>query len=503
MPLFSAEDRRFARVIERLNYGNPFLPERIETEREALGAAFNESGADWNRTALLETRHPNLILLLERVEGVIERLKRRWPRDKPLRAEESRLYEALVLHKIFHNYCERFDLSIQTALDDDRPANRVTHYPAFRHDYESLFDLPGLPGESRLTPEHLFAALFQIRRAFHHIHRSVLGGSAPITRLRGAIWQSIFTHDMRRYRNSLYPVMGDFATLVTGPSGTGKELVARAIGLSRYLAFDPSTGAFEEDFSGSFHPLNLAALSPTLIESELFGHRRGAFTGAIENRSGWLEVCPRGGAVFLDEIGDVDAAIQVKLLRVLQDRTFQRLGDTEPRRFKGKLIAATHRDLTAEMQAGRFREDFYYRLCSDQVRTPALREQLADSPGELATLTRFVAMRLIRDEPDALAFAGEACRWIEENLGLNYPWPGNFRELEQCLRNLLIRRKYTPPEQPSPQEADWLEKVRRHTLTAEEVLRHYCAEVYAETGTLEETARRLGVDRRTVKSRLS
>ena len=109
----------------------------------------------------------------------------------------------------------------------------------------------------------------------------------PAARLRGAVWQSIFTHDMRRYRRSLYRRMGAITTLVTGPSGTGKELVARAVGMSRYIPFDAKTQTFSAGFRGAFHTLNLSALSPTLIESDLFGHRRGAYTGALEDRAGW------------------------------------------------------------------------------------------------------------------------------------------------------------------------------------------------------------------------
>src|SRR5205807_1091162 len=115
-------------------------------------------------------------------------------------------------------------------------------------------------------------------------------------------------------------------------------------------------------------------------ESELFGHARGAFTGALQDRGGRLEECSALGSVFLDEIGDVDPAIQVKLLRVLQSRSFERLGETKPRRFEGKILAATNRDLAAEIRAGRFREDFYYRLCSDIVVTPTLADQLRASP---------------------------------------------------------------------------------------------------------------------------
>ena len=320
-----------------------------------------------------------------------------------------------------------------------------------------------------------------------------------MARLRASIWQSIFTHDLGRYRRVLYSRMGDFATLVTGPSGTGKELVARAISWSRYLPFDPKRGGFSADFSGAFYPLNLSALSPTLIESELFGHRRGAFTGALADREGWMEVCPASGAVFLDEIGDVDAGIQVKLLRVLQSRTFQRLGDTETRTFQGKIIAATNRDLAAAIGEGRFREDFYYRLCSDLIRTPSLREQLDAAPDELPVLAGHVAERLLGEEEGG-RFAREAVRWIEQNLGAGYAWPGNFRELEQCVRNLLVRGEYAPPRAAARE--DWNSLLGEGRLTAEEVLRRYTRQVHTQSGSVEEAARRLDLDRRTVKARL-
>jgi transcriptional regulator with GAF, ATPase, and Fis domain len=296
--------------------------------------------------------------------------------------------------------------------------------------------------------------------------------------------------------------MGDVATLVTGPSGTGKELVARAIGLARYIPFDAEKGAFAEPAAGALFPLNLSALSPTLIESELFGHRRGAFTGALEDRKGWFEVCPPLGTVFLDEIGEVETAIQVKLLRVLQTRTFQRLGDTTDRAFPGKLIAATNRDLRQALAAGRFREDFYYRLCADLLVTPSLAERLRDTPGELRTLLRAIARRVAGDgEADDVAAEAEA--WIAQHLGPDYAWPGNVRELEQCVRNLVIRGTYEP-QRPTRGDAraEFLEAVEAGALSADALLRHYCTWVYAQTGSYTETARRLGLDPRTARDRV-
>jgi transcriptional regulator with PAS, ATPase and Fis domain len=293
--------------------------------------------------------------------------------------------------------------------------------------------------------------------------------------------------------------MGDFATLITGPSGTGKELVARAIAFSRYIPFDEKKARFVEESAEAFHAVNLAALSPTLIESELFGHRRGAFTGAVEYRRGWLETCPPSGTVFLDEIGDLDPAIQVKLLRVIETRLFQPVGDTTSLRFEGKLIAATHRNLPDAMREGRFREDLYYRLCADQIVTPPLREQLRESPAMLGEVILFMARRVVGDEAEPLAREVEA--WIGENLGPNYSWPGNYRELEQCVRNVLIRKQYRPPE-PEPAGEAWVQQMQRGKLTAEELLRHYVRHVHAMTGNYQETGRRLQLDRRTVKSKV-
>lgn len=502
--IFTATERNFVQTVARINACNPFLPERIIAEREALGADFVAAGSEWNQLPPAPTPHPNHVALTQRVGTVIEKIRAAWPREGRVVRKDAELYTELVGFWLYEMYSLRFDGVIREALAATKPGGvRLDFYPAFKTDVDRLLTLPGIDLLETQPAVHLFACAFQIRRAFHHIFRSLVGGSAPMARLRAAIWQSVFTHDLNRYRRVLYARMGDFATLVTGPSGTGKELVARAIAWSRYLPFDPRRGGFADDFSGAFYPLNLSALSPTLIESELFGHRRGAFTGALADREGWMEVCPASGSVFLDEIGDVDGSIQVKLLRVLQSRTFQRLGDTETRTFQGKVIAATNRDLAAEIRSGRFREDFYYRLCSDLIHTPSLREQLDDAPGELSSLVTHVTRRLLGDE-EGERFAQEAAGWIEKNLGMDYTWPGNFRELEQCVRNLLVRGDYRPPSVAAAGVVaeDWNSLLGEGKLTAEELLRRYTRQVHAQAGTVEETARRLDLDRRTVKARL-
>jgi hypothetical protein len=486
-----------AQAVSRLGYLNPFLPERRDGERAVLGDDFEPGGPVWSVQGDTAA-HPNLPRIRRKADALAETMREPLAAGVAVGAEERRIYEDVVAYLLY----DRHEAALYELIERGRNRARVAAWPRFAADLAHFADVLGDERGLLRDPAHLFACFFQVRRAFHHVFRFIVGGSMPAARLRAAAWQSIFTHDMRRYRRALYQSMGDVTTLVTGPSGTGKELVARAIGLSRYVPFDPRTGTFTDDWAGGFQALNLSAFSPTLIESELFGHQRGAFTGALADRAGWLETCGPRGAVFLDEIGELDPGIQVKLLRVLQARTFQRLGDTTDRHFGGKIIAATNRDLAAEMAAGRFRDDLYYRLCADLIETPSLRAQLDDAPDELRVLVDFIARRVVGDD-EAEPLAGEVLAWIETQLGADYPWPGNVRELEQCVRNVLIRREYRPPAPGQAGARDALaDAVRAGTLTADELLNRYCTLVFADSGSYLESARRLGLDRRTVKSRV-
>ena len=495
----SPSDRDLLEATAELTYCNPFLPERVDLERRALGAEFESHGEVWH-PGELSGPTPNVSRIQQRLEAIVPAWRDELlARDAPAR-EELQLYRDVVYYTIYNRW--QADL-LELVLLPEAPA-RVALWRDFRQAHAFLF-----PAELRLEDQApadlVFAWFFQLRRAFHFVFHSLYGSSLPVARLRAQIWQSIFSHDMRRFRRGLYARFGDFATLITGPSGTGKELVARAIGLSRFIPFDPRRQAFVEDFRPSVIALNLSALSPTLVESELFGHRKGSFTGAAEDRKGWLEACPPLGSVFLDEIGEISLDLQVKLLRVLQTRTFQRIGDTVDRRFEGKLIASTNRDPAEEMRAGRMRPDFYYRICSDLIETPSLSRQLADAPEDLASLVQVVAAALVaeRDVGDATA---EVVDWIDSSLGRDYAWPGNFRELEQCVRNVLIRGSYEPAAGPAAGAAapgaDLAADIAAMSLDAETLLRRYTTLVYLRTGSYLAAARRLGLDRRTVKARI-
>jgi DNA-binding NtrC family response regulator len=503
MALFPYGERGAAEALGRLVHTNPFLPEWVEAERRVLGAAFRPAPAVYSRDELWESGrvHPNVLAVAARVERLVTAANRRLaPDTNP--AELAR-YQDIALYHLYLTHGGALDGLRAAAGAKGVSAGRL--WPAFLGDFERLFP-PGLGWDFRA--ERVFAVFFQMRRAFVQIYENIIGGSRPAARLRAAAWQSVFTHDLRRYYRSLHARMRGFPTLITGASGTGKELVARAVGLSQYVPFDPEAKSFPADFGRLFFALNLSALAPTLLESELFGHCKGAFTGAVAPRAGWLEQCDPHGAVFLDEVGEVDPAVQVKLLRVLQTRAFERLGETTPREFRGKLLAATNRDLAAEARAGRFRHDFFYRLCADQVATPTLREQLDDRPEDLANLVRFLTREALGGPADGEAeeLAAEVAAWVESHLPPRYPWPGNFRELGHCVRSVIIRRDYrplgaSPPGGDEPARA-LAEEVAACSLTAADLQRRYFALVLERAGSYEKAARRLGVDWRTLRGRL-
>lgn len=471
-------DKALAAEISSLVYVNPFLDQRIEHERRILGEAYVASQPYWSLEPDLD-RKTNLDRIADQCAALIERME-----------DAGSVDEDVAVYFLYERYRDAF----LELIEHGQAGQRVAFYARFRSDVTRYL------GERGDAP-HLFACFFQVRRAFYFIFRHIIGRSLSAAKLRAAVWQSIFTHDMRRFRRSVYARMGDVPTLITGPTGTGKELVARAIGLSRYVPFDERRERFAGDPAATFVGLNPSALSPTLIESELFGHRKGAFTGAIADHEGFLESTGALGTVFLDEIGELDGGLQVKLLRVMQTRTFQRLGETTARQFAGKLIAATNRDLPAEIRAGRFREDFFYRLCADTITTPALYEQLAGSESELEHLVRFISAR-VAGEAEAEQLTAEVVRAIERSPGRDYRWPGNFRELEQCVRSVMLRGTY----EPAPPSHDARQRIAgavlSGTLSADELFRNYCTLLYAKTRNYSQVAEKLGVDRRTVRAKV-
>ena len=219
------------------------------------------------------------------------------------------------------------------------------------------------------------------------------------------------------YRVTKQAAASSATVLLTGETGTGKELIARAL-----HELSPRS-------SGPFIRVNCGALSESLLESELFGHVKGAFTSAFENRTGRFEAA-HGGTIFLDEINSVSYTLQVKLLRVLQEQEFERVGDTKTIRVDCRVIAATNRDLMEEIETGRFRDDLYYRLNVVPIFIPPLRDRAPDIPQLINFFTRKYAETNRKPTPAVAADAIESLA--------RYSWPGNVRELQNYIERAIV-----------------------------------------------------------------
>jgi transcriptional regulator with PAS, ATPase and Fis domain len=276
----------------------------------------------------------------------------------------------------------------------------------------------------------------------------------------------------------------DASVLVRGESGTGKELVARAIHLASGRA------------DGPFVQVNCSALSEGLLESELFGHVRGAFTGAVANRRGRFEEA-HGGTIFLDEIGDVSPVVQVKLLRVLQERVIERVGDNRPIPVNVRIISATNRDLERLLAGGRIREDFYYRIKVVSLEVPPLRQRREDIPALCAHfLSRLRGRQIGSDELDTV-LAPETLALL-----LQHDWPGNVRELENALEHAQVLSRggrilaaHLPPEITRHHSSGPLRSVPRHSQREEQLLD---AALRRHGWNRTRAARDLGIDRTTL-----
>lgn len=460
-------------------FGNPFGNARASAILELLPGS---SPADLarDREALARVVHLKLSGLLDGGRG--------------LSAEDRRLIEPALLYVCYHGCVPQLDALIE------RQAMQAGTSLAAPFAEETIGQL-ARSGFAEERAVRYFAFFFQLRRAFYFIERSLTGECESMRRLREALWNNVFTHDMRGYESGLWSRMEDFSTLLLGETGTGKGSAAAAIGRSEFIPYLPEQRRFAANFADTFIAINLSQFPEMLIESELFGHRKGAFTGAIEHHQGVFERCNAHGALFLDEIGEVSIPVQIKLLQVLQERTFTPIGGHERKRFSGRVIAATNRSLGAMRREGRFREDFFYRLCSDVIEVPTLRKRIAESPGELEQLVRLLVTRIAG--PEACAMADNVLEALEA-VPPGYGWPGNVRELEQAVRRILLTGCYVPEraEELSDEETALARRLRAGELSADELLGHYCNLLYRRLGTYSDVAKRVGLDPRTTRKYL-
>jgi len=279
------------------------------------------------------------------------------------------------------------------------------------------------------------------------------------------------------------------SVLLEGESGTGKELIARALhGLSSRKG-------------GPFVAVHCAALSPQLLESELFGHEKGSFTGATERRVGRFEQA-QGGSIFLDEIGEIDAATQVKLLRVLGERTLERVGGNQLIDVDVRLIAATHRSLDRLVQEGKFREDLYFRIRVVQIHIPPLRDRPEDIP---ILAESFRKEYILENGKGDLSFAPTSMR-----LFMDYRWPGNIRELRTAVEHGVVLAKgktIEPDDLPNSVRlgSDGIQpQIKATSLRLDKIQKNLIDAAMDESGkNISKAAQALGISRRTLHRKLA
>ena len=412
------------------------------------------------RTSITEAlaRHDRDVRAAENATTALSGLDR-WRPDVVLSDVRMPGLDGLELLQLLAERVPDADVIMMTAFDD-----MPTIVSAMRAGAVEFLVKPLDLGELRQTIDRLFAD----RAERSHGDEAVPPASLDV----------LVGRDPRMIQT--FKLIGQAATvrstvLIRGESGTGKELVARAI-----HANSPQSAA-------PFVPVNCAALPATLLESELFGHMRGSFTGATNDRRGRFAIAGKG-TIFLDEIGDTSLEFQTKLLRVLQDGEFQPVGSEKTERTEARVIAATHRALEAMIAEGKFREDLYYRLRVVEIELPPLRERASDIP----LLAQQLIARACRSmQCDPVALSAEALRTLTA-----HPWPGNVRELENCLVRavVLARGGVIRPEHLFLSTGTNGQDVPLNSL--EEMERDHIARVFAATGRQKtRTAEVLGISR--------
>jgi DNA-binding NtrC family response regulator len=479
----NAGDREFFQWVAEAAFANPFGERRLELDLQIAGAPFRD---DNERAQGLERA----------VTARVRQLSPRRPHLREFSGADRELMRLVFLFEAYHRIFEPLD---QVILAQSTNPSATIPVPSSGPGLGFL----GERGFAGAEGCRFFGIFFQIRRAYFFIHQGLIGESRCMRRLREQLWNTVFTHDIRWYDRYLWNRMEDFSTLLLGETGAGKGAAAAAIGRSGYIPFDERKGVFMESFMRSFVALNLSQFPETLIESELFGHRKGAFTGAMEEHQGIFARCSPQGSIFLDEIGDASVPVQIKLLQVLQERTFTPVGSHDKQRFRGRVIAATHRPLETLRSQRLFRDDFFYRLCSDVILVPPLRQRLEEDANELPRLVEHLVGRMAGAEaPELVALVLEVLR---QRVRSGYAWPGNVRELEQAVRRILLTRDYAgdAPAQGRDTRALLLAGLDGGQLDADALLAGYCSLLHERHGTIEEVARRTKLDRRTVKRYLA
>lgn len=482
MEQLNQEQSEFFKQITDLAFVNPFSKQRVQADCALLNIT------------------PGTLDIFQRIEKIMDLLYEQFQKINGITGFRISNYrgktqEMMKLAWLFYQYHEFQDSFNQFIIEQSQAGDEPIELPFAK----SLFQRFQKAGFLDPEIEKYIALFYQLQRGFYFINSAISGDCPAIIELRMRLWNNIFTFNPQWYLDYLCGKMEDFSTLLLGATGTGKSLAAHTIGCSGFIPFDLSKKRFRESFTRSYQAINLSQYPASLLESELFGHKKGAFTGAIEHHQGVFSRCSEYGAVFIDEIGDIDIPTQVKLLNVIQDRLFSPVGSHEKLRFSGRVISATNKNIEQLRKDGLFRDDLYYRLCSDVIEIPSLQQRLQENPKELSLLISGLLKKII-DKPEA-QLVSKIEKRIHSTVPANYPWPGNVRELEQSIRRICLVGHYNINEQMNlnTEQNGFIIAENAGEGSAQHLLQRYCRFIYERHGSYEAVARITCLDRRTVK----
>ncbi|MBU1340473.1 MAG: sigma 54-interacting transcriptional regulator [Proteobacteria bacterium] len=484
--VLTSKEHHFFKTVYNAAFANPFSDLREKLDIKIAGlfpSASRREGKD---------------LCIKEVARQIKKLENQGRADiNAFHGPDKDIITIVFLFDIFHKFRDDFDRLIENQLKaGDTPVTVPFAKKAMHMLHTKGFD--------EKSVSHYFALSYQLRRAFYFISNLLVGSSPCMKKLKKHLWYNVFTYNIDLYDKFLWNKMEDFSTLLLGETGTGKGTAAKAIGSSGYIPFDIKKHSFTQSFTQAFSSLNLSQYPETLLESELFGHTKGAFTGAVDDYQGVFDRCSPHGSILLDEIGEIPNHVQIKLLRVLQERSFSPVGTHEISRFNGRVIAATNRPKKDILNGKVFRDDFYYRLCSDIIEVPPLSTRIKEKPSELDDLLAFTIQKMTGTHSEKLIL--KVKRIIDRELGKNYQWPGNVRELEQCVRSVLLRRDYKGKQKDEDKTVslaqELIQGIKDQDILVPSLVSGYCRLLYDKLGTYERVAKQTGLDRRTVKKHI-
>ncbi len=457
MKTLKGTEKNYLELVLQAMLKNPFGPERQDIDKQILG-----------KTVHLH-HNKRRQLVYEHVKNTCTSLtKNNRISYQDYKDRDRLLIKYTLLFQTYHLYSNQLDILIQTQLKTPHQSIQVP----FANEFLDKLHKYGFDKKACLK---YLALCYQIRRTYYFIEQHVHGESTSINQLRQQIWNNIFTKNIQHYDQFLWDRMDDFSILILGKTGTGKGVCAAAIGYSSFIPFDDTKDRFKESFCQTFQSINLSQFPESLIETELFGYEKVAFTGDEQSKKGLLNSNSSYGTLFLDEIGEVSQPIQIKLLRVLQEREFTPVGGTTTLPFKGRIIAATNRSIAELRDEKRLRDDFYFRLSSDVIQVPSLQERIESTPQELTRLITILLTKIIGHSDTTLQ--KHCSSTLKTNIPKHYHWPGNVRELEQALRQILIKGSYQPSMSISSQTEQ-----NQLTQTAESLLSEHCYRLFQQLG---------------------